>query len=106
MSDPLLNENGMTELHIAAWEGDLTWVQNCLRGGLDVHARDKDGHTPLWWAADMGIAPGEREAVIDTLIAAGSDVNAKDNYGESVLESAIRAGNDDIVQKLRNAGAT
>ena len=106
MSDSTLNKHSMTELHLAAYHGDLDWVTNCLKGGLDVNARDNGGHTPLWWAADMGVVDGDREAVVDALIAAGADVHARDSSGESVLEAAVRSGNDLIVQRLKNASAT
>ncbi len=101
-----MNKHGMTELHLAAYHGELDWVTNCLKGGLDVNARDNGGHTPLWWAADMGRVDGDREAVVDALIAAGADVHARDSSGESVLEAAVRSGNDLIVQRLKNANAT
>lgn len=100
-----MNEQGLTELHLAAYDGELDWVQNCLRGGLDVHARDKDGYTPLHWVADMGIVNGEREAIVAALIEAGADVNAKDFAGRSVLTVAKSVGNENIVRQLVEAGA-
>ena len=106
MSDEDRNNLGMTELHSAAYHGELDWVQNCLAGGLSVHARDTVyDYTPLHWAADMGLVDGEREAVVDALIEAGSDVNAVDNSGQSVLTVAKQAGNQDIVERLLDAGA-
>jgi ankyrin repeat protein len=104
--NPILNDRGMTELHLAAYHGEREWVQNCLNGGLSPHARDKNGYTPLHWAADMGIVDGEREEITALLIRAGSDVNAKDNSGRTVLTVAIKAGNEDIIRQLREAGAT
>ena len=106
MSDEVRNNRGMTELHQAAYHGELDWVQNCLAGGLSVYARDTGyGYTPLHWAVDMGMANGEREAVAATLIKAGSNVNARDNSGRSVLTVAMNSGNKDIVQQLIAAGA-
>ena len=100
-----MNEQGLTELHLAAYHGELDWVQNCLHGGLDVHARDKGGYTPLHWVADMGIVDGEREEIATALIQAGADVNAKDFGGRSVLKVARDAGNGNIVRLLIDAGA-
>lgn len=105
MTDPTLNELGMTELHSAAYQGEADWVENCLAGGLSVRARDSHGCTPLHWAADMGMADGDRELVAASLILAGSDVNARDKTGRSVLEVARLAGNEDIVRQLIAAGA-
>lgn len=96
---------GMSELHLAAYHGELDWVINCINGGVDVNGRDDFGHTPLWWAADMGVVDGDREAIVVALISAGADVKAKDNTGETVLMAATRAGNPTIVHTLRNAGA-
>lgn len=108
MSDAALNKNGMTELHLAAYHGELDWVQNCIDGGLDVNARDKAGWTPLHWAADMGMVgpdDGEREAIVRLLISSGADANAVAADGESVFFRAVSAGNREIVRLLIAAGA-
>lgn len=104
-SDPIPNDSGMTELHLAAYHGDLVWVENCLRGGLSVHSRDRGGYTPLHWAADMGVVDGDREDVAAALIRAGSDVNARDGAGRTILNVARNGGNQDIVRQLIEAGA-
>jgi ankyrin repeat protein len=49
----------MSELHSAAYHGELDWVENCLKGGLDPNARDDSGWTPLHWAASMGLVEGD-----------------------------------------------
>jgi uncharacterized protein len=105
MTDPILNDNGMTELHLAAYHGELDWVKNCLQGGLSVHARDRGGYTPLHWAADMGVVDGDREEIVAVLIRAGADINAIDDSGQSVLTVARRSGNEDIVRQLVEMGA-
>ena|SRR5579871_652159 len=103
--DPKLNERGMTELHLAAYYGELDWVENCLAGGLNVDVRDHGGYTPLHWAADMGLVNGDREAIVATLIQAGADVNARDRAGRTVLTVAEAVGNADIVRQLLASGA-
>lgn len=105
MADPILNEHGLTELHLAAYHGELEWVENCLQGGLSVHARDNGGYTPLHWAADMGIVDGDREEIAALLIRSRADVNATDDSGRSVLNIAINAGHQEIVRQLVEAGA-
>ncbi len=105
MTDPVLNERGMTELHLAVWHGELDWVQNCIRGGLSIHSRDTGGYTPLRWAADMGIVEGDYQEIATLLIQAGSDVNAIDHMGRSVLNVAVNSGNSEIVRQLVEAGA-
>ncbi len=78
---PTLNERGMTEFHMAAYHGDLGWIQDCLARGLDTEVRDSGGNTPLHWAADMAMVDGEREEVVAALISAESDVNARRSGG-------------------------
>jgi ankyrin repeat protein len=95
----------MTELHSAAYHGELDWVRNCLIGGLDVHARDKHGWTPLHWAVDMAMVEGEREEIARLLLDWGADVNAVDDAGESIIVRAVTAGNHHVVQILLLAGA-
>jgi ankyrin repeat protein len=103
--DQIINKSGMTELHLAAYHGELDWVRNCLNGGLDVNAQDNGGYTPLHWVADMGLANGEREEITDLLIASGGDVQARLKDGTTVLMKACSAGNGDIVRRLVMAGA-
>lgn len=97
----------MTELLLAAYYGELEWMQNCINGGLDIHARDNCGMTPLHWVVDMGMVgeSSEREEIVKLLIASGADVQAADNTGESVLSRAILAGNNHLVQILIDAKA-
>lgn len=99
MSDPILNDSGMTELHLGAYHGELDWVQNCVRGGLDINARDNSGMTPLHWVGDMGMVGSsqEREEIVRFLLESGADIDARDNADDSVLSRAVLAGNDDIV---------
>ena len=102
---PALHKFGMTEFHMAAYHGDLLWVQDCLARGLDCEIRDDGGNTPLHWAADMALVDGDREDVVAALIAAGADVHARRSGGETVLMVAVLAGNDDVIRQLLRAGA-
>ena len=95
----------MTELHSAAYHGELDWVRNCIAGGLNVHTRDEGGWTPLHWAVDMAMVEGDREEIVRLLLESGADVAAVDDAGESVLFRAVSAGNREVVQILLEAGA-
>ena len=57
------------------------------------------------WAVDMAMVDGEREEIVQRLIAAGADVNARRLDGESVLSVGLNAGNVDVVALLMAAGA-
>lgn len=95
-----MNEHGMTELHLAAYQGDLKWVENCLAGGMDVNAIDKNGYTPLHWVVDMGLLDGEREEIVRVLVQAGSNLKARNFQGEMPIETAQRTESFHLVQIL------
>jgi len=52
--------------------------------------------TPLHWT--------ETEEIAELLIAAGADVNAKDNRGDTPLDTAIRRKRPEIADLLRKHG--
>ena len=78
-------------------------VTRCLRGGSDPKARDKDGRTPLHMAA----AWSGSSAVIDVLVKAGADPNAREEEGkETPLHWAARAkGSSAVIAVLLKGGA-
>ncbi len=51
--------------------------------GADVNAKDKDGGTPLHWAAKNG-----HKDVAELLIAKGADMNARNKDGGTPLHWA------------------
>ena len=75
-------------------------VQAMLDSGADVNAKDKDGWTPLLWAAYNGNAE-----VISVLLQAGADVNAKKNNGDTPLLSAVLRENIELISVLLKRGA-
>jgi ankyrin repeat protein len=97
---------GNTPLHrrAADWHGDIAVL---LELGADVHAAGRSIGTPLHAAADPKHAEHAR-----LLIAAGANVDAKDDEGLMPLEVALRGcGNTDLeympalVRVLLEAGA-
>jgi len=88
-----------------AWEravshGDVEGVQEMLRAGLDVDARNRYGQTALMIAAQRGY-----DAIVDVLIEAGASLDVTAKYGLSALMLAIVAGHDGIARKVAGAGA-
>ena len=119
-----------TELHRAANEGDLRWVQHVLNSGVYVDATNGDGETPLDLAAEHGHADVvqvlldagarlERDAlyvpallckvaVLQLLIDAGADPNAVNSDGDTALHKAagcVLPNAAEVVLVLLNAGA-
>jgi ankyrin repeat protein len=93
-----------TALHWAARHGQTEQVRTLLEQG-DLEARDLQGRTPLHIAVLSG-----HEAVVDVLIEAGADVNARDNWGIPPLKriELIREylgwDRENIAAALRAAG--
>ena len=80
----------------------------CLQAGADVMVRDSSGLTPLHLAA----AWGEHSGVVEAVVEAGADIDARDNYfGTSAmhrapLDMAARYnGNPQVALVLLRAGA-
>lgn len=71
--------------------------------GADTKATDGFGNTTLMWAAyDETADP----TAVRELLAKGLDPNARNKFGETALTWAMRRGNTEIVEALRQAGAS
>lgn len=76
-------------------------VKSVTRAGGDVNARDEEyGETALIKAAELG-----RLDCIKQLLAAGAEVDARDNGRETALMAAAWNGHADCVRLLLEAGA-
>ena len=70
---------GHSPLHIVAVNGQADeWVDMLWKAGADPNARDERGRTPLHQAALNG-----KFQTYKRLVAAGGDINVKDDYGET-----------------------
>lgn len=95
-------EDGWTPLHLAAFFGNLDIARELLRRGAVIDARSRSGNvTPL-----QSACAGDHTLLASLLIAAGADVNAKQDGGHTALDSARRNGNVEILELLSVAGAT
>jgi len=111
--EPALN-TGTTPLMRAAKNGDAAAIRLLLEHGADPNARQKNGTTALMLAAGLGRGTGaftkdyateaELLEAVKVLIAAGADVNAVDDGGETPLHFGAQAS-DDIVTFLADRGA-
>lgn len=105
---------GATPLMRAAKNGDAAAIRLLLEHGANPNAQQKNGTTALMFAAGLGRGTGaftkdyateaELLEAVKVLIAAGTDVNAVDDAGETPLHFGAQAS-DDIVKYLADKGA-
>lgn len=92
------------EILKAAKKGDLAALRRLLKGEPSlVHARDKDGSTPLHWAAWRGQVEAAR-----VLLESGAEVNARNqntHWGTTPLHAAAHGNQAAVVQLLLAQGA-
>ena len=72
----------MSTLCKLAKRGKVEKFQSLLEAGADINCEDKDGWTPLHWAAALG-----RIEMARRLVEAGADVNAQDDNGYTPLDA-------------------
>jgi ankyrin repeat protein len=112
---------GMTALMYAAQGGHDVAVKRLIAAGSNVNARDNNGATALMIASRPRGGPsitvvGENDEFVEgqfhvfdvtarRLIAAGADVNARNNNGTTALMYTVMGGRMNGVQVLIAAGA-
>ena len=92
-----LNENllKVTRLGIAKS------IQSLIKSGASCNATDKDGWTPLHYAAER-----DEAECIAVLVAAGADMSIKDNDGRTPFHLAVICLSISAAQALREAGCS
>jgi ankyrin repeat protein len=116
---------GWTPLHLAAQRGYKEIIELLLANGADVNARDWSGETPLDWADGETVdllrkhggktkkelnellnAAGEGDIkAVKQHLAAGADVNAKDENGWTPLHWAAISFDKEVSEYLITMGA-
>jgi ankyrin repeat protein len=77
---------GYNLLHLAAYFGDLPLVNGLLAAGMDAKATDAGGNTAIYYATHgAGADMDDVEKIIATLKERGTDINARNNAGESAI---------------------
>ncbi len=98
-------DESLTPLHLAVLRGDATELTIALGQGSDPDAADPYGWTPLHYIALTGQSIDE-PAVLDRMVAAGANANARDSNGMSPLDLLSRyGGKASAVKTLLEAGA-
>jgi ankyrin repeat protein len=77
---------GMTPLHLAATNPDISALKALISAGADANAKDGEGNTPLHMAAYT-----QRAAHAQLLLEAGADPVVKSNAGRDPLSMARKA---------------
>jgi ankyrin repeat protein len=98
-ASPNLTVDGYSPLHMAVSFAELKVVQILLQYGAKLDARDH-GQTPLHVAARHE----ESTSLAPVLIAAGADVNARDDLGNNAISLAAGNHNLDGVKLFLNLG--
>jgi ankyrin repeat protein len=105
--DDGLGVSGMTALMFAAGSFFASNRQHIVRqliaGGADVNQRGAGGKTAIFYAALAGSGYVD---CVETLIAAGADLDILDDRGHTVLSSVAAAENYPMFNILMQAGAS
>jgi len=100
-ADPTHAEpDGTTPLHWAVEQDRLDTVQELLKAGANVNAKNRYGVTPLLIAATNGNA-----SITQALLEAGADVRVVIPETGSILMAAARTGNPEVIMSLLAVGA-
>lgn len=121
-----------TGMMIGAWEGNIPLMELFHQRGADLHRANRFGETALmlaaWknrqaavrWLLDHGARPNREERhwtalhyasfgghaeLVDTLLSAGADINARSTNGSTVVMMAAREGHATLAKRLLEAGA-
>ena len=99
-SPNLVNDRGLSPLHIAAQMSGAPIVKLLIQAGADVNLVDNDGGTALHFAAML-----DKRECVAALVTARIDVRRQDDAGMSALAHAIAHKNRHIIPILVRAGA-
>ncbi len=106
------DERGMTPLHYACRTGTRQIIEMLLKSGADVETKEdvKRGRTALmlllhFGAWRTGESPGEVLGLVQTFVASGASVHARDSHGNTVMHHAMMCLDPSVVQALLDLGA-
>ncbi len=103
------NNMGDTPLILAATYGRVDLVRFLLKNGAKVNHRNKSGDTALTAAASLRgyyfASDTDKDKVVEALVAAGGDINTRDDNDDTPLIIASREGKVGLVRILLESGA-
>jgi len=98
-----LDANGFNVLHYTAASGDVLKVQEALKTGAAPFVRDKNGNSPMHWAAKNG-----HQHIVVLLLALAqtvADIDMRNKDGETAFSLCVRESHNSIAQLLIRSGA-
>lgn len=100
--------NGKTEMHLVAMKGNVTLARKLLAAGARGDLADREGDfTPLMLAAAYGKDNDARALMVELLIDAGVNLDARDKKQHmTALDYAVAANFTMAAEKLRRSNAT
>jgi uncharacterized protein len=81
---------------LAAYEGNLEFIEFCMLQGFSPNAIDEGGRTPLMVASFKG-----KERIVRYLLENRADVTVQDNEGKNALDYAEAGEHENILFLLR-----
>ncbi|XP_032240615.1 palmitoyltransferase ZDHHC17 isoform X2 [Nematostella vectensis] len=103
-ADPTIQDvEGCTALHAAAQNGQTSIMAYLLAKGMDVDLPDKNGMTPLMWAAYRCFSVD----AVRMLVTMGASVNKTDSvHSNTALHWAVSSNNHNVIHPIAKAGAS
>jgi ankyrin repeat protein len=89
-----------TDFFVLVQKGTPQSVQDAIDRGANIKAKDVMGRTALMLATEYNHDPD----VIATLLKAGADVNARDNYDLTFLLYAAEGNSPEVITTLLGGG--
>ena len=101
---PCSNQDKFTVLMKAVESGKAEVVQEILKYQPDMNAKQFNGDTALGLLSDGPSEKGDMPKIIGLLVAAGADLNSRNNNDETPIFKACSVG-PEVIRTLAKAGA-
>lgn len=94
------NERGITALQATAAYKQTAIAEFLIDNKADIEKTDKEGLTPLHWAASSG----NNSKILELLLNKGAKIDVRDQEGSTALHFAAESGHTENIQLLLDKG--